>query len=149
MSTGLPDILRYFLLALLWLFFLYAARMVLLDVRRTRRSDALADDGAPDAHRRARLRLRIVEPRTRRGQLIDLDNEIILGRSPACAVALDGDTFASSVHARIFLRDGVPFVEDLGSTNGTFVNDERIERATRLGRGDLLRVGGTVLEVRR
>lgn len=150
MSHGLPDILRYFLLALLWLFFLYAARMVLLDVRRSRRADlAQNSDSASEPGRRVPLRLRILEPRTRRGQMIDLNTELTLGRSTACAIALDDDDFASSVHARVFLREGSPWVEDLGSTNGTFVNEERIDRATPLERGDLLRVGGTVLEVRR
>ncbi|MHB8329533.1 MAG: FHA domain-containing protein, partial [Acidimicrobiales bacterium] len=50
---------------------------------------------------------------------------------------------------RLYRRDGGLWVEDLGSTNGTWVNAERIGEVTRLGRGDLLQVGGTVFEVSR
>lgn len=148
MSNGLLQILRYFLLAMLWLFFIYAARMVVVDVRRGRGEAVVAGDDAIGSAPRAPMKLRIVQPRARRGQTFDLVHEVTLGRSTACVVALEDD-FASSVHARVFVRDGAAYVEDLGSTNGTYVNEERITSPTPLGRGDLLRIGGTVLEVRR
>jgi hypothetical protein len=186
MSHGLLEILRFFFLGLIWLFFLYAARMVLVEVRRARaaREDGVAVEGSgrgrPDRRAgqasRARahverpagggaggevsrgrpskadaapLRLRIVEPAERRGVAFDLGTEITLGRSPGCAVPLEGDRFASSVHARVFRRGSETFVEDLGSTNGTYLNGERVAMPVRLRRGDRLKVGNTLLEVSR
>jgi pSer/pThr/pTyr-binding forkhead associated (FHA) protein len=155
MSHGLLEILRFFLLALIWLFFLYAARMVVVEVRRSRaeRAAASPDAAAPAADRgsdrKVALRLRVLEPPERRGRTYDLHDEITVGRSPGCAVSLEGDAFASSVHARVFRRNGELWVEDLGSTNGTYLNEERLQVPTRLQRGDRVKVGGTVLEVAR
>lgn len=161
MSHGLLEILRYFLLALIWLFFIYAARMVLVEVRRGRPERAPAEApsspqqrtraaaAVPPADRAAPTKLRIVEPAERRGVAYDLGTEMTLGRSPGCAVPLEGDSFASSVHARVFRRDGETWLEDLGSTNGTFVNGERVAAPVRLRRGDRLKVGHTLLEVGR
>jgi hypothetical protein len=155
MSHGLLDILKYFLLALLWLFFIYAARMVLVDVRRSRRVSLEGarnpDAPAPDRRNTRELatKVRILEPANRRGQTYDLADELTLGRSAGCVVALEDDNFASLVHARIFQQSGEVWVEDLGSTNGTFVNNERLNGPARLRRGDRVKVGSTLLEVRR
>ena len=70
-----------------------------------------------------------------------------VGRAAGCGVPIDYDTFASNLHARLFRLDGDVWVEDLGSTNGTWVNTERILERTRIEKGDLLQVGGTVFEV--
>ncbi|NYG06880.1 pSer/pThr/pTyr-binding forkhead associated (FHA) protein [Phycicoccus badiiscoriae] len=72
----------------------------------------------------------------------------IIGRNPECALILDDD-FASGRHARIFHRDGAWFVEDLGSTNGTFVGPERLTGPVRVEAGSTLRIGKTVIELRR
>ena len=151
MSDGLLQILRYFLLALLWLFFLYAARTVIADVRRGRREAAATreDDNVDPATQARDFRLRIVEPRQRHGEVTRISNEVTLGRSPTCSVSLDDDAFVSSVHARIFVMDGEAFVEDLNSKNGTYLNEEPVTSPTQLERGDLVRVGGTVFELRR
>ena len=72
---------------------------------------------------------------------------LTIGRGGQNDLVLDGDEFASARHARIEARrDGV-WVEDLGSTNGTYVNGARVEGARRLGAGDLLRVGETDLRL--
>jgi hypothetical protein len=152
MSHGLLDILKYFLLALLWLFFIYAARMVLVDVRRGRRGESSpARRNSPDRHveRDVATHVRVLEPPDRRGQTFDLADEVTVGRSAGCVVSLEDDNFASLVHARIFQRNGEVWVEDLGSTNGTYVNSERLTAPARLRRGDRVKVGGTLLEVRR
>jgi len=150
MSHGLLEILKYFFLALLWLFFLYAARMVLVDVRRNRRAPSQSDGAAESAApRRGSLRLRVVEGVNQRDQSFDLDQEVTLGRSPSCDISFVDDTYASSIHARVYPRNGDVFVEDLGSRNGTFLNEEPLDGPTAIERGDLLRVGSTVLEVRR
>ena len=56
------------------------------------------------------------------------------------------DTFASSLHARVFARDGGVYVEDLGSTNGTYLNGTRLTMPAVLRPGDQVQVGNTVLE---
>src|ERR1019366_2812176 len=66
-----------------------------------------------------------------------------VGRGAGCGVPIDYDTFASNLHARLFRLDGDVWVEDLGSTNGTWVNTERIAERTRIEKGDLLQGGGT------
>jgi pSer/pThr/pTyr-binding forkhead associated (FHA) protein len=64
-------------------------------------------------------------------------------------VVLEGDNFASSVHARIFHDDEELWLEDLDSKNGSWINDERIAEPVRVRRGDRLKIGGTIFEVRR
>jgi hypothetical protein len=70
---------------------------------------------------------------------------ISIGRGGPNDVRLDGDEFASAQHARVEpRRDGV-WIEDVGSTNGTFVNGVRLSRPRKLALGDLVRVGETDL----
>ncbi len=147
---ALLHLTRYFLLALLWLFFLYAARMVFVEIRRSRGEKATpraAVGGGAD--RAVPLKLKVVDPPQRRGRVFELGEEVTLGRSPGCAVALEDDTFTSSVHARVFRRQGQLWLEDLGSTNGTWLNDEKVSGLARIQRGDRVKVGSTILEVAR
>jgi hypothetical protein len=147
---GLLHLSRYFLLALLWLFFLYAARMVFVEVRRSRAERPPTPAAAPVGSDRAvSLKLRVIDPPQRRGRIFELGEEVTLGRSPGCAVALEDDTFTSSVHARVFRRQGELWLEDLGSTNGTWLNDEKVTGLARIQRGDRVKVGSTILEVAR
>jgi pSer/pThr/pTyr-binding forkhead associated (FHA) protein len=95
------------------------------------------------------LKLKVVDPPQRRGRVFELGEEVTVGRSPGCAVSLEDDTFTSTVHARVFRRQGELWLEDLGSTNGTWLNDERVEGLARLQRGDRVKVGSTILEVAR
>src|SRR3954463_9954116 len=82
------------------------------------------------------------------GQDIQLEQELVIGRSTPGTGSLGGDSEISRVHARVY-RDasGQLMVEDLGSTNGTFVNGNRISSPTPLRPGDQLRVGQTTLGV--
>jgi len=73
---------------------------------------------------------------------------ILLGRNPECTLVLDDD-FASGRHARIFRRDGSWFVEDLGSTNGTFLGADRLTKPMPVEVGSTLRIGKTVFELRK
>lgn len=80
------------------------------------------------------------------GKAIDVAVTTVIGRDDGVGIRLDGDEFASGQHARVAPRvDGV-WVEDLASTNGTFVNGERVT-AHRLRAGDVVRVGQTELEL--
>ncbi len=82
-----------------------------------------------------------------KGQVFDLGDELTVGRAPGCGVPLPDDTFISQLHARVFRRDGDLYVEDLGSTNGTYLNSKKLSAAVPMRRGDRLQVGKTILEL--
>lgn len=166
MSDQLLDILKYALLALLYLFFARVLWAVWSEVRTPTAQSAgrpvgpgagrAAAVGTPPAQahrdkppkgRRGDVaRLTVIEPKARRGQRHSIAEELTIGRAPGCSLSLADDTFASQIHARVYRSDGSAWVDDLGSTNGTYVNGNRIRQATRLHPGDRVQVGGTVLE---
>ena len=93
------------------------------------------------------LILEIVEG-TEAGRQIPLDSVVDVGREPNLPLHLDEDTQVSRRHARITAQGGQVVVEDLGSTNGTYVNDQPISSPRTLNPGDKVRIGLTVLELR-
>jgi len=88
----------------------------------------------------------VIEPANLAGMVYDLGSELTVGRAPGCAVVLD-DTFVSSLHARIYRRERVFILEDLGSTNGTFLNGAQVTEPTVMQRADRVRFGSMVLEL--
>lgn len=72
---------------------------------------------------------------------------IMMGRAQECTVVLEDD-YASGKHARLFPQGSRWFLEDLGSTNGTWLGDEQLTRASTVEPGDRIRIGKTVLELR-
>ncbi len=78
------------------------------------------------------------------GKMVRLDDEITIGRSPKAFLRLTGDG-VSRLHARFFRRNEVTYVEDLGSTNGTFVNGVRVEAPVALSDGDKIQIGASFL----
>lgn len=98
---------------------------------------------APSAGADVRPRLLVESsPTLEKGAEIPLSRWLGMGRSSASDLPLD-DPFVSATHARVGRRDDVTFVEDLGSTNGTFVNERRVTEE-QLRPGSRLRVGETV-----
>ena len=83
------------------------------------------------------------KPRT-----VRLSASMTIGRAPECELRIE-DTYASQQHARLFAKNNSWFVEDLGSTNGTFVNDQKLAAQAMLQPGDKVRVGQTIMELRR
>ncbi len=156
--SGVVRLIQWCVIAFVFLFFLRVIRAVWVEVRpagprqarSTNRPGPTTRAPAP-APRRSKgpMYLDVLEPVDHAGQRFDIGDELTIGRSPACTVPTGYDIYSSTTHARLFQRDGRVYVEDLGSTNGTFVNSERIAKPTRLGRGDLLQVGGTVFQVSR
>lgn len=153
MPDSLLRILNVFLLALLLLFFLRVLRAVWVQVKAPPLGVPLAPVSAPAAGPRpaapaprADIRLRVVEPPDSRGHVFEIGEEVTVGRSPGCGMSLS-DATVSQLHARLFRRDGNLYIEDLGSTNGTWVNRGRVSGPVPLRRGDRVQVGGTVLEV--
>ena len=152
MPESLLAILKFCFLALLWLFFVRVLRAVWVEVRTPAGALSAAPVGAAAPARgsepgREGARLRVVEPAERRGKSYDLADELTVGRATGCQVALPDDTYVSQLHARIFRKDGRLWLEDLGSTNGTYINAKAVSAPVALRRGDRVQVGRTVLEV--
>lgn len=155
MPESLLQVLTICLIVLVYLFFFRVIRAVWAELRPPA-AHAPAGPGADGQREAARPRaprrkdpthLVLLEPKDRKGTAWELGDELTVGRAGGCAVALD-DAYVSQLHARVFRRDGRLFCEDLGSTNGTYVNKDRVTAAVAVGKGDRLRFGGTVLEVR-
>ncbi len=91
-------------------------------------------------------RLVVLEPKHRRGMAVAIAGEITLGRDDSCTITIKDDTYVSTLHLRIYDYDGQPMVEDLGSTNGTFHNGNRLHGSRLLQPGDRIQVGTTVIE---
>jgi hypothetical protein len=159
MDSGALTILEYCFLALVYLFLFRVVRTVLAELKPGRipvPAAAVAEAApvaamAPSRREKSgrRWELVIVEPSSRSGESFSLGEELSVGRGAGCAVVLADDTFVSTVHARIFMRGNDPYVEDLGSTNGTFVNEQKLAAPAMVQPGDRIRIGTTVLELRR
>lgn len=91
----------------------------------------------------------VVQAPNQRPRSIPLEGEITVGRSLQCDLAIPDDRFISQYHVRISLQNNTCFVEDLGSTNGTYLNGTRITGPTKVQRGDRIALGNTILEFRK
>ena len=146
MPEAILTILKFCFLGLLYLFLVRVLRAVEQELSwGGGRPSLLPRRGASAGGDRKPLKLRVVEPAT--AEVFALGEEVTIGRAPGCSVPLADDTFVSQLHARIYVREGQPFVEDLGSTNGTFLNQTRLTGTMPLRRGDRLQVGQTVMEL--
>jgi Inner membrane component of T3SS, cytoplasmic domain len=153
------TIIRVAFLAVLWLFVIAAIGVV--------RTDLLGGPGTkrgklrqPSAPRPARPpkparagrgspRTLVVTAGALKGTTLDLaQQQITLGRANDATLVLNDD-YASSRHARIFPQDGQWIVEDLGSTNGTYLDRQKVTRPMPVPAGVPIRIGKTVLELRR
>ena len=147
-------ILKGAFLVLLYLFILLVARSATKDLGGAPQ-ESIVLGAAEAAELRAQLPVRpaafvVLEgPGLQAGSTITLSAPTVVGGDAGGGIRLDGDDFASSRHASIEPRaDGV-WVEDLGSTNGTFVNGERITKKTQVRAGDAVRIGQTELRLER
>ena len=95
----------------------------------------------------ADLILEIVEG-SEAGRQVPLESVVDIGREPSLPIHLDEDAQVSRRHARVSLQGGQAVVEDLGSTNGTYVNEQPIHSPRSIGPGDRIRIGLTVMELR-
>ena len=156
MPESLLTILKFCFLAVLYLFFVRVVRAVWAEVVGPRAAMAAPTPApSPARARRERAgsrglnRLRIVEPPESKGRTFELGDELTIGRAAGCQVPID-DPYASQLHARLFKGAGGQLqVEDLGSTNGTYLNRKRVDGPVPFRKGDRLQVGKTVMELTR
>lgn len=142
--------LKALFLALLYLFIARAIRVIYLDLVGPRVPRPRRQPAPRPTKPRAQPRAVVVTEDAMPSRTYPLRDEepMVIGRSDTCQIALK-DTYVSQVHTRLFQRDGLWFVEDLGSTNGTYLNRTKVSEPTPITPGDELRVGKTVIEVRR
>jgi|ERR671925_512530 hypothetical protein len=153
MDEPLAVALKFGFLAVLYLFLLWVVRSAMRDLARYGGSAAAAEPvEVPSPARRERgetpgvragvaPRLQVVaamghEP----GTTFDVGEGATFGRSDGADIRVE-DPFASSSHARIFDRGGFMFLEDMGSTNGTYLNGRQVKRPERLKVADTIRIG--------
>jgi len=155
------TIIRVAFLAVLWLFVIAAIGVVRTDLLggpsattrrgKARQAQAPRPGRPPRAPRpgRGSPRILVVTAGALKGTSIDLaQQQITLGRANDATLVLNDD-YASSRHARIFPQDGQWIVEDLGSTNGTYLDRQKVTRPLPVPLGVPIRIGKTVLELRR
>ena len=156
MEDPIALLLKFGFLAVLYLFLLWVARSALRDLSRHEEAALVEEEAAavPEPARRSAGRRRDlrsgVAPRLEivaamghaPGSAIRIDDSATIGRSDSADVQID-DPYASSAHARIFPRGDYMYIEDMGSTNGTFLNGRALRRPEQLKVADRIRIGDT------
>jgi pSer/pThr/pTyr-binding forkhead associated (FHA) protein len=156
MSPFAVTLMKFGLLVLLYLFVWRSLKTVASGLSERPRSAPPVPNPPPSASPRSSKRrggsgvptnVVIYGKDGRRIGSFKLAGDIEIGRADHCTIRL-ADTYASQVHARLSPRNGSWTIEDLGSTNGTFLNERRLESPSQVRAGDKVRIGTTVLELR-
>jgi pSer/pThr/pTyr-binding forkhead associated (FHA) protein len=160
MSELTLMLIRFAYLAILWIFVLSAISVIRSDmfgarIDSTPRADRKADRQARKAASKPTKRPRgaptqvVIVDGANAGESVSLDEApILIGRGADAAIRLDDD-YVSTRHARIASSGDQWFVEDLGSTNGTYIGSHRLTQPTTLQLGSTVRIGKTTLELRK
>lgn len=157
MTDQLLGLLKVLLLVALYAFFARVLWAVWHEVRLPAVSRAAVAPLQPEAARPGnqsgvrrvfRVRaIRVIAPASMKGiEFVVADRLVTVGRADDNSLSAPDDEFASSHHASLERRDGIVHVLDLGSTNGTFVNGERIHAPTMLRIGDRIQFGAVIVE---
>jgi pSer/pThr/pTyr-binding forkhead associated (FHA) protein len=151
-------VLKYAFLALLYFFVFRAIRSVALDVSGRRRAATTQVAAQPAAKQpkpakggkpgKPPTQLILRTENGKKTGTFSLREPLQIGRAEACHVRLD-DRYSSQFHARLYPKDGGWFLEDLGSTNGTYLNRQRVQGTHEIHAGDQIRIGRTTLELKR
>jgi hypothetical protein len=152
MPDSLLTVLRLLLLSLIWLFFV---RVLFLLAAKPSAANAVVPSAPParessssaaPASSGSKASLRVISAGALAHSEFTVGDEATIGRGQGCQVQLP-DSMVSQLHARLFRSNKGLHVEDLGSTNGTFVNGSAVSAPVRLRKGDRLRVGPIEMEV--
>jgi hypothetical protein len=152
MDEPLAVALKFGFLVVLYLFLLWVVRSAMRDLARYGGSAAAAEPvevpspgrrqrGTPEPRAGVAPRVQVVaamghEP----GTSFEVGDGVTFGRSDGADIRVH-DQFASSAHARIYDRGGYMYLEDMGSTNGTYLNGRQVKAAERLQMADTIRIG--------
>ncbi|MBX5468606.1 MAG: FHA domain-containing protein [Thermoleophilaceae bacterium] len=158
MTDPIAVALKFGFLIVLYLFLVWVARSAMRDLARHQDASVVSEGAAPAAAARGAQRRRPAGPDLRAGirptlevvaamghepgTSFDISRGATLGRSTASDIEVD-DPFASAAHARIFPRGDFMYIEDMGSTNGTYLNGRRVRRPEQLKVADTIRIGET------
>jgi hypothetical protein len=159
MSELTITVIRLGFLAVLWLFVLTAISVMRSDLFGSTRTATARPAPVPaprpakpvklKANKRGAPSKLVVTAGTLTGTTVTLtDAQVTLGRAPDSTIVLDDD-YASNRHARLYPSNGEWMVEDLGSTNGTYLDRDRVEQPTPVGLGVPIRIGKTAFELRK
>ncbi|HEX2177924.1 MAG TPA: FHA domain-containing protein [Actinomycetota bacterium] len=152
MPEAVLDILKYFFLFLIFLFLARAVKAMFLEISGPRASRPMAPPvggvaPVPRPAGRAPEKMAVTAPGSK-PRMFDIGDELIIGRADKCHVVI-GDSYASQIHARVFRRQDAVYIEDMGSTNGTYLNRKKVTAPVQVNRGDTARIGKTEMEFRR
>ncbi|MFL5825989.1 MAG: FHA domain-containing protein [Thermoleophilaceae bacterium] len=158
MNDPVAVALKFGFLIVLYLFLLWVARSAMRDLSRHEDASVVMEGAPRNAAARSAERQRPVGPDLRAGvrprlevvaamghdpgTRFDISEGSTLGRSNAADIEVN-DPFASSAHARIFPRGQFMYIEDMGSTNGTYLNGRQLRRPEQLKVADSIRIGDT------
>lgn len=153
MDDPIAVALQFAFLAILYLFVLWVVRSARRDLAGGVNTDVpmAGGQGAPPARERSGYDLRQgIRPRLvvvaamnfQPGHEFEIGESATMGRSQNAEVPIE-DPFASSAHARIFPRGQFMYIEDMGSTNGTYLNGRQLRRPEQLKTADVIRIGET------
>lgn len=154
-SSLVVAVVKYGLLVLLWVFVVLAVRTIRTDLSARQattptapRPAAAPVRGKPAKAARGTARVLVVTEGALQGTRITLtDTPVTLGRAHDSTLVLTDD-YASTKHARLVVSEAGWSVEDLGSTNGTYLGGVKVDRLTAVPVGTPLRIGKTVMELR-
>jgi hypothetical protein len=155
MADLIVTLLKVAFLAVLWLFVLLVANVIRTDLFRTAPAGVPSDAKdkraarSPEPRKRSKHEAKVlaIDTGSQAGTRLALVDEFRIGRSADCALILDDD-YVSGDHASLARRaNGDWVVTDLGSTNGTFVNEVRVATPTVVTASDSLRIGRTQMRL--
>ena len=161
MSELTLVLIRFAYLAILWIFVLSCISVIRSDMFGARLPRQAGGRGQARTERRPRPKTKPAKPRrgaptqvvvlegANKGESVSLEKApLLIGRGNDAAIRLDDD-YVSTRHARIASSGDQWFVEDLGSTNGTYIGTHRLTQPTTLQLGSTVRIGKTTLELRK
>ncbi|MGO1579975.1 MAG: FHA domain-containing protein [Peptoniphilaceae bacterium] len=130
----ISQILKYVFILIIYLFILSIIRLMYLDIKTMDKKDSYLDG----SYLKVVNRLDSLSFKMQESYI--LGDSITIGRSSKCDIKIK-DKFVSKVHLRIYQEDGLYFLEDLDSANGTFLNGEEVNDIIELRNGDKIGVG--------